>query len=272
MDSYSRQLVTTFTSGSPVRRDDFVAVEEPLEIRLRYTASNAIIEKPLSVTMRTPGQDSDLATGFLFTEGIIKSAAEILRVHSGLPVPENQVVVELKPGVVPSLGSAERNFYTTSSCGVCGKSSIDAVRVNCKPISSSLQLGTACIQSLPGKLREAQSAFERTGGLHASGLFDAEGRLLLVREDVGRHNALDKLIGAGLMNEELDFNSCVLCLSGRISFELVQKAAVAGMAVIVAIGAPSSLAIRLASEVGISLCGFVRDDRFNVYAGDAVAF
>jgi len=180
--------------------------------------------------------------------------------------------VELKPGVVPSLGSADRNFYTTSSCGVCGKSSIDAVRVNCKPISSSLQLGTAYIQSLPGKLREAQSAFERTGGLHASGLFDAEGRLLLVREDVGRHNALDKLIGAGLMNEELDFNSCVLCLSGRISFELVQKAAVAGIAVIVAIGAPSSLAIRLASEVGISLCGFVRDDRFNVYAGDAVAF
>lgn len=270
MDSSSRQAVTTFTLDSSLRREDFVAVEEPLEIRIRYTSSNSVIEKPLSVTMRTPGQDLDLATGFLFTEGIIKSVQDISRVHTGFPTPENQVVVEFNDGVVPSLGSADRNFYTTSSCGVCGKSSIDAVRMNCMPVFSSLRLRAEIIQSLPGKLRDSQPAFERTGGLHASGLFDSSGRLLMVREDVGRHNALDKLIGAGMMNREIEFKSSILCLSGRISFELVQKAAVAGIPVIVAIGAPSSLAISLASEVGITLCGFVRNERFNVYAGDAV--
>ncbi len=251
---------------------DTLAIEEPLEIRLAFdTGLNRTI-KNISVTMRTPGNDAELATGFLFTEGIIKGRNDLASVNHWFIAcaenKENVIQVELNKDIVPELKNADRNFYTTSSCGVCGKGSIDAIKTvstfhpgqtNDFIITGDMLLG------LPDRLRQHQDIFEATGGLHACALFDLSGELLLVREDVGRHNALDKLIGAALERDWLPLKNRVLLLSGRASFELVQKAAMAGINFIAAVGAPSSLAVQLAAEFGITLAGFLRQQRFNVY-------
>lgn len=224
--------------------------------------------------MRTPGNDFELALGFLFTESIIQNLTQVqtIRYCTDLgrqEATENIVRVELKPDVVVDLRTTERNFYTTSSCGVCGKASIDAVRTTACPVLPPAQplIDADLIHTLPGKLREAQAVFEHTGGLHAAALFDTTGRLLLLREDVGRHNALDKLIGAGLRAGLLPLSDSLVFLSGRISFELVQKALIAGVPLVAAVGAPSSLAVQMADEFKMTLLGFVRNHSFNIYTG-----
>jgi FdhD protein len=229
---------------------DLVAVEEPLEIRIGG--------EPVAVTMRTPGHDEELALGFCVTEGLAPTAA---RVPDDLAT--NTVEVEAT-GFDPE--RLRRHFYTSSSCGVCGKGAIEAVEVSAPRVESALELPHAVIAALPARLREAQRAFAATGGLHATGLFDALGELLCSREDVGRHNAMDKVVGWSFTEGLLPLASHVLCVSGRLSFELVQKAAVAGCPVLVAVGAPSSLAVELAADRGVTLCGWVRDGRATVYS------
>jgi FdhD protein len=257
--------------GESSNQKDALAIEEPLEIRLEYGLPTHRKLQNISVTMRTPGNDAELAAGFLFTEGIVKDAREIAAVeHCFIACAENKenvIQVSLKPGAIPHLQNTERNFYTTSSCGVCGKGSINAIRT----VSSftfntdNIAISAEILYLLPELLREKQAVFADTGGLHASALFDVSGDLLLVREDVGRHNALDKLIGAALNKNWLPLNQSVLLLSGRASFELVQKAAMAGIQIIAAVGAPSSLAVELAEEFNITLAGFLRGNRFNIY-------
>ena len=228
---------------------DVVAVEEPLEIRVNGA--------PVAVTMRTPGHDEELALGFCLSEGLRPSRAAIPP-----DLPANAVDVEV-PGFDPA--RLRRSFYVSSSCGVCGKGAIEAVAVEAPVVESDLRLPATLLSSLPGRLREEQGAFAATGGLHAAGLFDEGGDSLCVREDVGRHNALDKVLGWALLEDRLPLATSVLCLSGRIAFELVQKAALAGCSIVVAVGAPSSLAVELAKDRRITLCGFVKDDRMNVY-------
>jgi FdhD protein len=246
--------------------EDVLATEEPLEIRLEYHDAGRRIVKSVSVTMRTPGHDTDLAIGFLYTEGIVRSASEIRDVDQ---VSENVVKVSLKGGVVPEIAGLERNFYTTSSCGVCGKASIEAVYVACSIIDTkdNITISAQVLYGLPEALRASQNIFGSTGGLHGCALFSLEGSLMESREDVGRHNALDKLIGFALMNGRLPLQQHILLLSGRASFELVQKAAMAGIKLIAAVGAPSSLAVQLADDRGITLAGFLRGERFNIYSG-----
>jgi FdhD protein len=228
---------------------DVVAVEEPLEIRIGG--------RPVAVTMRTPGHDEELALGFCLSEGLRPVGA---RVPDDLAA--NAVDVDA-PGFDPE--RLVRSFYTSSSCGVCGKGALEAVAVEAPRVDSGLRLAAAVVSSLPSKLRSEQAAFAATGGLHATGLFTAGGELLCLREDVGRHNAMDKVIGWAFQEQRLPLREDVLCVSGRLSFELVQKAAVAGCPVLVAVGAPSSLALELAADRGITLCGFVRESRVNVY-------
>jgi FdhD protein len=251
---------------------DTLAIEEPLEIRLAYGDELNRTVKNISVTMRTPGNDAELATGFLFTEGIIKHQNDLASVnHCFIACAENKenvIQVELNETLIPELKNTDRNFYTTSSCGVCGKGSIDAIKTVSafQPDKNNDLLVTQDILlELPDRLRQHQRVFEATGGLHACALFNASGELLLVREDVGRHNALDKLIGAALNNNWLPLDQHILLLSGRASFELVQKAAMAGISIIAAVGAPSSLAVQLAAEFGITLVGFLRQQQFNIY-------
>lgn len=251
---------------------DLVATEEPLEIRIGYGQLTERQQKSLSVTMRTPGHDFELALGFLFTEGVIQSLDQVESIKYCEDVGraeerENVVRVELKPEVIIDFEKLQRNFYTTSSCGVCGKSSIDAVKVNCTAIFVNERINAELIHTLPEKLREAQRVFEHTGGLHASGLFNLTGELILLREDVGRHNALDKVVGAMLLKNELPLSNYMLLVSGRTSFELVQKAALAGIPLLAAVGAPSSLAVNLAEDCGMTLIGFIRDGKFNIYSG-----
>jgi FdhD protein len=234
--------------GEPGR--DTVAVEEPLEIRIEG--------EPVAVTMRTPGHDEELALGFCLSEGIPAVEARLPR-----DLAANTVEVDA-PGYDPA--RARRSFYTTSSCGVCGKGALEAVSVEAPRIASDLRLDAALVSLLPDRLRAAQAAFAVTGGLHATGLFDAAGSLVCLREDVGRHNAMDKVIGWSARAGRLPLARDVLCVSGRLSFELVQKAAVAGCPVLVAVGAPSSLAVELGRDRGLTLCGFVRDGRLNVYS------
>jgi len=242
---------------APVVRDggvrDEVAVEEPLEIRVDGA--------PLSVTMRTPGHDEELALGFLFGEGLIPAAPPRAAGPTG-DLAAN--VVEVAGPLLRDPG--ERRFYTTSSCGVCGKGALEEVAVQAPPAADGPRVTRALLAGLPDQLR--QPAFARTGGLHATGLFAADGTLLLVREDVGRHNAMDKAIGRALLDGLLPLQGRILCVSGRLSFELVQKAAVAGAPILVGVGAPSSLAIALAVDRGMTLCGFARDGQVNVYAGE----
>jgi FdhD protein len=254
--------------------DDMLAAEEPLEIRLEYGTEGARIQKSISVTMRTPGNDFELASGFLYTEGIIHTGNEIIGIKHCNGMNENVVRVLLAHTVQPDISKLERNFYTTSSCGVCGKSSIEAVRTTCNIPQSddTLQVPSATIYQLPGILRKHQEVFESTGGLHASALFDTNGTLLFSREDVGRHNALDKLIGAALEADMLPLNNHILLLSGRASFELIQKAIMAGIKIVAAVGAPSSLAAQMAEENGMTLIGFLRGERFNIYSGGQRVF
>jgi FdhD protein len=249
---------------------DSLAIEEPLEIRLRLPGEK---HRAISITMRTPGDDAELAAGFLFTEGILKTADQVAEIrHCGLPDKDkniqNTIVVELKETIDIDLKKMERNFYTTSSCGVCGKSSIEALHTGAKKIAANgFHFGAEMLHRLPGILRASQKVFEQTGGLHASALFNAAGELEIVREDVGRHNALDKVIGAKFLAGEAPLDDKILLVSGRASFELVQKALMAGIPVLAAVGAPSSLAVELAKEFEMTLAGFVRDDRFNIYCG-----
>ena len=226
-----------------------VAVEEPLEIRIGG--------EPVAVTMRTPGHDEELALGFALSEGLSPVSA---RLPDDLAA--NTVEIDA-PGF--DLASVRRNFYTSSSCGVCGKGALEAVAVEAPRIRSELQVSAAFVGSLPERLREAQAAFAATGGLHATGVFTPEGELLCIREDVGRHNAMDKVIGWAFLEDRLPLADAALCVSGRLSFELVQKAAVAGCPLLVAVGAPSSLAVELAADRGVTLCGFVREGSLNVY-------
>lgn len=251
---------------------DLVSVEEPMEMRLGYGTENDRQKKAISVTMRTPGNDFELALGFLFTEGIITSASDVKQVRY-CTEPESQesagnvVIVELQPEVGIDFKQLERHFYTTSSCGVCGKASIEALEQTGCPVILKRpgMVNERTIHTLPQSLREKQAVFEYTGGLHGCALFSLDGQLLLSREDVGRHNALDKLIGAVIADKKVASENCVLLLSGRVSFELVQKAAMAGIPIITAVGAPSSLAVQSATSLGITLIGFLRDDRFNIY-------
>lgn len=249
--------------------EDQLAIEEPLEIQLQYGASDSRINRSISVTMRTPGHDLELATGFLFTEGIIRSNREILFIEQD-DDDKNRIIIGLQDAANPDIQKLERNFYTTSSCGVCGKSSIDAIKTkseyNGQPDNISLK--AEMLYPLQNIVRDRQAIFDTTGGLHASALFDLKGNFLMLREDVGRHNALDKLIGAALLNDQLPLSSNILLLSGRASFELIQKASMAGIKVITAVGAPSSLAVELARECNITLIGFLRDERFNIYSGE----
>jgi FdhD protein len=246
---------------------DDLAVEEPLEIRLAFDRDGRRVRRGVSVTMRTPGHDDELAVGFLFTEGILDDPSQVAKVDEWGP--GNVVRVELSPGVEVDLDRLERHFYTASSCGVCGKASLEAVRVRSRfaPIAGRPAIEVDVIERLPETLRAAQGAFDRTGGLHAAALFDRDGRLLDLKEDVGRHNALDKLIGASFLAGRTPLHDGILLVSGRASFELVQKAAVAGIPVLAAVGAPSSLAVELAREGGMTVLGFVRPDRFNIYSG-----
>jgi FdhD protein len=261
--------------GSDIQPDsDELAVEEPLEIRLGYTLDGQRVQRAISITMRTPGQDVELAAGFLFSEGIIRGQDDLLSVRScGSTVAplrlHNVVRVELRPNVRIDLGRLERHFYTTSSCGVCGKASLDALQLTPphEILIAEPVLATETIHRLPQQLRSAQSVFDHTGGLHGAGLFSAAGELLSLREDVGRHNAVDKLIGAELFAGRLPLQHDILLVSGRASFELMQKALMASIPVMVAVGAPSSLAVELARRYRITLIGFARDGRFNVYSG-----
>ena len=248
-------------------QSDELAVEEPLEIRLGYDRDGRHVVQSVSITMRTPGHDPDLAVGFLFTEGILTAPDQVAGVRSGDEL--NAVCVDLQPGVAVDLGRLERHFYTSSSCGVCGKVALDAVRVTC-PIRLADDrpvIEASVVPGLPETLRAAQAVFERTGGLHASALFDVRGHLLDVREDVGRHNALDKLIGARFLAGHTPLSQNILLVSGRVSFELVQKAAVAGIPILAAVGAPFTLAVDLAREHGMTVIGFVRQDHYNIYTG-----
>ena len=252
---------------------DSVAIEEPLEIRLEFGPPGERRVQNISVTMRTPGHDSELAIGFLFTEGIVRNNKDIATVsHCFMPCTQNReniIQVELNEAIMPDLQSMTRNFYTTSSCGVCGKGSISAIRTVCgfaEQKNDQFRLDAGLLLRLPDILKQHQAVFADTGGLHASALFNKSGELLLVREDVGRHNALDKLIGYAFNKNWLPLRENVLLLSGRASFELVQKAAMAGINIIASIGAPSSMAVELAEEFNITLAGFLRNRRFNIYS------
>jgi FdhD protein len=231
-------------------RADTLAVEEPLEIRVGG--------RPVAVTMRTPGHDEELALGFCLSEGIPARSAR-------LPDDLAANTVEVDAGDFDA-GSLARSFYTSSSCGVCGKGALEAVAVDADRVTSDATFAYDLVSSLPERLRAGQATFAATGGLHATGLFDLDGHLLCLREDVGRHNAMDKVIGWAYAAGRLPLSTALLCVSGRLSFELVQKAAVAGCPIVVAVGAPSSLAVELARDRGITLCGFVRDGRANVYS------
>ena len=259
--------VTRMHAGRFIETNDQLAIDEPLQIQLLYGSSGNEQTKNIAVTMRTPGHDEELAAGFLFTEGIIRSKTQLIQIIAGASG-ENTVLTILKGSHIPSLQHAERNFYVSSSCGVCGKSSIDAVRRDIEfPTSNEpLRISSSVLYRLPEELRKQQNAFQSTGGLHACALFTDNGTLISLREDVGRHNALDKLIGHAFLKQELPLHNDILLLSGRASFELVQKAATAGIRFIAAIGAPSSLGVQLAEEAGITLIGFLKSDRFNIYS------
>jgi FdhD protein len=253
---------------------DLLAVEEPLEIRLSYGQEGSRLQSNISVTMRTPGHDHELTLGFLFTEGIISSYDQVKEMRHCEDVKSdeergNVMLVYLHPEVEFDMKKLERHFYTSSSCGVCGKASIDAIHAQgCSVFTdANPKIHAALIHQLPQTAREQQMVFKHTGGLHAATIFSSAGELLVMREDIGRHNALDKVIGAMLAKGEVPLNDAIVLVSGRAGFELIQKAVVAGIPVLCSVGAPSSLAAKLAGDYNLTLCGFVRDGRFNVYSG-----
>jgi FdhD protein len=251
---------------------DLLAVEEPLEIRVGYGSETAREQITLAVTMRTPGNDFELVVGFLYSEGLIKHYGDVESMHYCTPrtetEKENIVRVELKPAVVIDFKRVQRNFYTTSSCGICGKSSIETIQQQCEKVIDNYTVSSDVIQLLPERLQRAQTIFEHTGGLHGVAAFNLQGELLVVHEDVGRHNAFDKVLGEALIRDKIALYRSIMIVSGRASFELIQKAALGGVPMVCAIGAPSSLAVKLAQEMGITLIGFLRKDKFNIYSGE----
>jgi FdhD protein len=252
-------------------QQDVVALEEPLEIQLQLNKPDGYKMHPLSVTMRTPGNDEELAIGFMFTEGIISTRHQLADPPT-YPLGENKILVRISETALVDLSKLQRNFYTTSSCGVCGKESIEAIHQVCpsRPSRSMLIIEPEMLFMLPERLREKQQTFRQTGGIHAAALFEADGALHSFREDVGRHNALDKLIGAEFLKtniQVLDLSAFILLLSGRASFELIQKAAMAGIQVVCAIGAPSSMAVETARSFGMTLIGFLKSHSANIYCG-----
>lgn len=258
--------------GRFATRGDSVAVEEPLEVRLEVPDGGGVREHPVSVTMRTPGDDFELAAGFLFTEGVVSdpdAIGDVRYCRSVEPQEYNVVTASVRDREAFDASSLTRNFYVTSSCGVCGKASLEAVEVmGCAPVADgTLALAGSEVRSLPDRLRAAQRVFERTGGIHAAGLFDGAGRVTVVREDVGRHNAVDKVVGALVLSRALPGSGFGLVVSGRSSFEILQKAAMAGFPMVVAVGAPSSLAVSFARNFNMTLVGFAHRDGYNVYAG-----
>lgn len=269
MEGSLRRQVTRFSEGRAAHHSDQVTVEEPLEIRLSFKDRETRRQQSISITMRTPGQDEELALGFLVGEAVIHTPEDIANIeHCGPPSPDkglrNVLKVDLADSVRFDLEMLERHFYTSSSCGVCGKASLEAIRVTVPHRNVfEFEISTASLQALPAALLEAQDEFARTGGLHASACFDAQGHIQRLCEDVGRHNALDKLVGSYFFEGGL--SQYGVLLSGRASFELIQKAAMAGVRLVAAIGAPSSLAIELAEEQGISLIGFLKGNGFNLY-------
>ena len=256
-------LVYEWQEGRVQPRQDYLAAEEPLEIRIG--------DCPLSVTMRTPGHDFELAAGFLLTEGIVQRGEQILSIGEAADAKMtergNIVRVEVAPEVNLDLESTRRNFFAASSCGICGKASIESVRARgVRSVNPNFHMTPSVLCMLPEKLRASQEVFSRTGGLHAAGLFDGEGTILVEREDIGRHNAVDKIVGWGVRENRLPFSECALLVSGRGGFEIVQKAAMAGIPLVACVSACSSLAVRLAREVGMTLVGFLRGQRFVVYS------
>ena len=250
---------------------DLVVAEEPLEIRLIYIKEGIAEQQTVGVTMRTPGNDFELATGFLFTESVINTYDDIASIaycesDKKLNNLENIIKVILKPNVTVDLEKLKRNFYTGSSCGICGKASINAViNAGVKPNFTTYQVKATEIQAMPYKMNQLQTVFKHTGGIHATALFNTQGEILCLREDIGRHNALDKLIGHQLIKGFETLENTVLLLSGRVSYELIQKAAIANMSIVCAIGAPSSLAVNMAQQLGITLVGFLKPNGFNIY-------
>ena len=266
--SKTKAKVWVVENNKQTSRSDYVATEEPLQIRLVNP------QQTIAITMRTPGADFDLAAGFLYSEGLISKREDIDKlsycVDREVETEQhyNIVNVALKQGLLPNLTSLERHFFTTSACGVCGKTSIESLKIRACPLIPTAGVVTAeLLYSLPDKLRSAQGIFTATGGLHAAALFNFQGEMLKLREDVGRHNALDKLIGSAFLADELPLNDRIVMVSGRSSFELVQKSIIAGVPIVCAVSAPSSLAVSLAQEFGITLVGFLRGQRFNVYSG-----
>ena len=265
-----RTRVTVVESGRHRVRDDQLAAEEPLEIRLQAGGDTQTV----AVTMRTPGNDFELAAGFLHNEGIVEGPSQVSGitycVDADVDADQryNIVNVGLRLESLPELATLERHFYTTSACGVCGKASLDAIEMrDCPALPAGPKVTPAVLTALPEKLRAAQGLFEATGGLHAAGLFDAEGKLVCLREDVGRHNAVDKLIGWAFMQRKLPLHDSILLVSGRASYEILQKSTVAGLPVVCAVSAPSHLAVDVARRFGVTLIGFLRGERLNVYAG-----
>jgi FdhD protein len=257
--------VFEWDDGKLRRKDDYLAAEEPLEIRIG--------DNPLSVTMRTPGHDTELAAGFLFTEGLVQRRAQIIALEPNQGDSDanraNVIGAELAPESVPDFDKMRRHFFAASSCGICGKASIDTVRSRMlEPPNPRFRLSPEVLVRLPDVLRESQAVFGRTGGLHAAALFDAKGELLVLREDIGRHNAVDKVIGWGLLKDRVPLSEGILMVSGRGGFEIVQKAIVAGLPVVASVSAPSSLAVQLARELRQTLIGFLRGRRFVIYAGE----
>ena len=268
----SRVQISRLTGGRLVERKDVVTVEEPLEIRVEFTRNGVRETRAVSVTMRTPGNDFELAAGFLYGEGLLRGRedlAEISYCQSDEPQAYNIVLVKLRPGVFFDSDALSRNFYMSSSCGICGKASLEAVEIRgCERLpDEGLSLDPAILSGLPEKLRAEQGLFDRTGSIHAAGRFDEAGELVSVHEDVGRHNAVDKVVGEAFLAGELPLGRTLLAVSGRTSFEIMQKALAAGIPMVVAVGAPSSLAVDLAKRFNMSLLGFTRPDGFNVYAG-----
>ena len=261
--STSRVTVVTVEDGKRRRHGDRVATEEPMEIRVEGPGME---QRNVAVTMRTPGNDFELAVGFLHTEGIISGAGDVATVrYCAVPREEQHYNVVSVAVTRPLDVLPDRNFYATSSCGICGKASLEAIEVRCAPVADGLTVTAEASLGLPDALRAAQRVFERTGGLHAAALFQPSGELVEVREDVGRHNAVDKLVGSELLAGRLPLSDRVMMVSGRTSFEIVQKAATAGIPVVCAVSAPSSLAVDAARSFGITLIGFLRGTRFNVY-------
>ena len=268
--SQTKTSVAMYEGDRVVRRNDSIVTEEPLEIRLRIAGDS----KSVAITMRTPGSDFELAAGFLLAEGIVRERERIVGISycKDDDLPEDQlyniVIVEMVSGALPDLRALERRFYVSSACGVCGKASLEGIEIRgIGPVQSGLTVDPATIAELPGRLRSSQKLFDETGGLHAAGLFTHEGELVEAREDVGRHNAVDKVLGWAFLQGHVPLRDHVLMVSGRSSFEIAQKALAAGIPMVCSVSAPSSLAIDVAQRFGMTLVGFVRGDRFNVYAG-----